>query len=145
MDIEKLKQEAINNEHLRLLEIFHYISGGLTILFSSLFIFHLVFMSFFMMNPEFFPNESVQACEINPEQFMSFFVYIFGFMIFLGITYGVAQIISGRFIKKRKGRLFSIIVSIPNILFIPYGTILAILTIIILDKKNIKELYEQKI
>ena len=44
--------------------------------------------------------------------------------------------------KKRKNRLFSVIVSIPNVLFIPYGTILAIFTLVVLDKKTIKQIYD---
>lgn len=143
MDIDKFKQEVIDDEHLRLLELFHYISGGITILFSSLFIFHLIFMSYFMMNPEIFPAEATSAGEINPEQLMGVFVFVFGFIVFLGISYGIAQIISGRFINKRKYRLFSIIVSIPNLLFMPFGTILAIFTIIALERKSIKEQYKK--
>lgn len=145
MDIEKLKQETIDNEHLRLLALFHYISGGLTILFSSMFILHLIFMSFFMMNPGIFPQETIAEGEINPEQFISVFMYFFGVFIFLGIVFGIAQILSGRFIKKRKHKVFSILVAIPNLLFIPYGTILAIFTIIVLDRKSVKEQYNNEI
>ena len=142
MDIDEIKQEAIDHEHLRLLEVFHYISGGLTILFSSLFIFHLVFMSYFMMNPDLFPSKAEVTGDFHPEQFLSFFLFIFGFLVILGIAFGIAQILSGRFMKKRKNRLFSVIVSIPNVLFIPYGTILAIFTLVVLDKKTIKQIYD---
>jgi hypothetical protein len=142
VDIEEIKQEAIDNEHLRLLEIFHYISGGLTIAFSCLFIFHLIFMSYIVMNPEQFMQNPGNNKNPDPSQFMSIFVIIFGLFIILGISYGVAQIISGRFIKQRRRRVFSFIVAIPNILFIPYGTILGILTLMVLSNERVKRLYE---
>ena len=143
MDIEAIKQEAVDNEHLRLLELFHYISGGLSVLISSFFIIHLTFMSFMLKNADQFMPTSGKTAPIAPEQFMGIFVVIFGTVIALGISYGIAQIISGRFIKKRRHRVFSMIVAIPNILFIPYGTILAIMTLMVLDRKSIKAHYEQ--
>jgi hypothetical protein len=142
MDIEEIKQETIDKEHLRLLGLAHYISGGITIAFSSLFIFHLAFMSFLLSNPEMFPQAEAGEENMPPGEFIEIFVFIFGFMIFLGILFGIAQIVSGRFLKQHKRKLFSLIVAIPNLLFIPYGTILAITTLIVLERKSVKALYQ---
>jgi hypothetical protein len=144
MDVEEIKRETIDGEHLRLLAIFHYVSGGLTILFSCVFIVHLIFMSFVLRNIDKFENNPGFGGKVDPEQFLGFFVVVFGIAIGLGILYGIAQIVSGRFIKNRRHRTFSLIVALPNIIFIPYGTILSILTLRVLDRRSVKRLYEAK-
>jgi hypothetical protein len=142
MDIEEIKQETIDKEHLRLLGLAHYISGGITIAFSSFFIIHLIFMSYLISNPDLFPQSDISDGSMPPDQFMEIFVFVFGIIIFLGILFGIAQIVSGRFLRKEKRKLFSFIIAIPNLLFIPYGTILAIATLIVLERKSVKKLYQ---
>ena len=144
MDIEHIRQEAIDSEHLRLLALFHYISGGLTILFSSFFLLHLTFMSFMMRNFDKFAPANAPPPDIDPEQFMGVFIAVFGVMIAMGILYGIAQIVSGRFIKQRRHRVFTIIVALPNVVFIPYGTILAIFTLMVLDRNSVKQMYSSQ-
>jgi succinate dehydrogenase hydrophobic anchor subunit len=142
MDMEDIKQEIIDKEHLRLLGLAHYVSGGITIVFSSFFIIHLVFMSFMFSNPELFPQNNVGDGGEFPAQAMEVLLFVFGMMIFLGVLFGISQIVSGRFMRQRKRKLFSFIVAIPNLLFIPYGTILAIATLIVLERDSIKKLYQ---
>ena len=142
MDVERLKREVIDEEHLRLLALFHYISGGITIAFSSLFIFHLLLMSFFLRNPQFFPPSSTEELGPLPEQVLGFFVAFLGVFIALGIGFGIAQIVSGRFIMRRRHRIFSFVVALPNLLLIPFGTILAVFTLIVLDRKSVRQFYD---
>lgn len=142
MDSENIKQEIIDKEHLRLLGLAHYISGGITIVFSSFFIIHLMFMSFMFSNQELFPQNNVDDMGEFPAQVMEVFILVFGIMIFLGILFGIAQIVSGRFMRQQKRKLFSFIVAIPNLIFIPYGTILAIATLIVLERNSVKKLYQ---
>ena len=137
------KQQIIDEEQLRLLTFFHYVSGTITIMFSSMFIFHLIFFGYMTSNPEFFNNEDVENVK-EAMQFMQFFVAVFGAFVVLGIAYGICEIMSGVFIKRRKHRVFSMIIAIPRIIFIPYGTILSVFTLILLDRGSIKSLYENE-
>ena len=77
-----------------------------------------------------------------PIEIMRVLIGVFGTLIVLGIIYGICEIVSGVFIKQRKYRLFSFIVAIPRILFIPYGTILSIFTLMLLERDTVKQQYE---
>ena len=141
MEQDPSKEVLIDTEHLRLLSLFHYISGGLTIAFSSIFIFHLLFFSLIANNPQFKESTQTQLNGFSPADFISIFIYIFGAIIALGIIYGIAQVIAGYFIKQRQYRLFIIIVAIPNVLFIPYGTLLSVFTLIVLGRPHVVALF----
>lgn len=60
------------------------------------------------------------------------------------MAYGILEIISGRCLSARKRRLFTLIVAIPRLLFLPYGLILSIFTLIVLERRTVKALYERK-
>lgn len=139
------KQTIINNEHLKLLSIFHYISGGITLAFA-LFMgayFFLIFYIFSFANlqkdisPEFNNN--------MPEAFFSIMLTIFMIIFILGLLFGIGQIISGRLIKLRQLRWLSFMVGIINLLNFPYGTILGIFTIMVLERDSVKQQYLQQI
>ena len=137
--LEEIKQQAVDEEHLRLLAIAHYISGVMTILFSCMFIFHFVFLAFAASNPDAFGGKEREGAQV-----LSIFLVIFGMVILLGVSFGIAQIISGRFIKQRRRRLFSFIIAMPNLIFIPYGTLLGVATLIVLERKSVKALYDDR-
>jgi hypothetical protein len=140
---QDLRQHILDEEHLRLLALFHYISGGITIAFASLYIFPLGFIMFAMNNPEIFAIPGgPEGLNDTPDQLLDFFAAFVGSFIAGGIAYGIVQIVSGRFMSRRRHRTFSFIAIFPNILFIPYGTLLAIFTLIVLERPSVKALYE---
>jgi len=135
------KQKIIDDEHLKLLSLFHYISGGLTLAFA-LFIGAYLFLIFFVislagqqkeLDPKF--NEAL------PEAFFTVLMTIFMVIFILGLLFGIAQIVSGRLIKLRQLRWFSFTLGIINLLNFPYGTILGIFTIIVLEKDSVNRQY----
>jgi hypothetical protein len=137
------KQEIVDAEHLNLLALFHYISGGLTLSMSMMFFAQTAFLKLMLSN--FSIPQDVN--KIPPEQFEMVFdgmIWIVGIFAALGFIYGICEILSGRFIKARKNKLFSILISIPRILLIPYGTILTICTLIVLDRSSVKSLYDKE-
>jgi len=144
MNMDSPTRRILDEEHLRLLALFHYISGGLTILFSSFFIIHLTVMGLLLNNPEIFGAQPVPAQGLDLQQVFSVLFTIFAVFIAFGIAYGVAQIMSGRFMAKRKHRTFSFIVAIPNLLLIPYGTLLGVFTLIVLGRESVRTLYAEK-
>ena len=134
-------QEIIDGEHLKLLSVFHYVKGALNILTSSFFIFHLVFFALFSKlaeSPEFAGEEFWSEF---PFAIFTVFTIFFGVFILFGITFGILQILSGLSLKKRKNRIFSFIIAIVELIFVPYGTILGVLTIIVLQRDSVKNLY----
>jgi hypothetical protein len=77
-----------------------------------------------------------------PLEMLQVFVGLFGTLIVLGIVYGICEILSGVFIKRRRHRLFSFIVAIPRLLLLPYGTILSVFTLMLLERESVKQQYE---
>ena len=143
MTTDPLKQRILDEEHLRLLSMFHYISGALTILFSSIFVYSprvpgppngesRTARPGTVTGPRVQNRSCPSSSRLSP------------WSLALGIAYGVAQIISGRFLAKHRYRTFSLIVAIPNVLLIPYGTILGVLTLVVLGRESVKSLYAEK-
>jgi hypothetical protein len=142
------RQRVADEEHLRLLALFHYISGGMTVAFSAMFGLMIGMMSLAF---SFIPPHAGRPCanedpcagaQLAPEPFpQAFFFWFFGVALVLTLILGVLEIISGRCISKRRRRVFSIVVSIPRILSFPYGTLLSIFTLLVLERRTVKELY----
>lgn len=141
MENQDEKQKIIDNEHLKLLTLFHYISGGLT-LALTLFIGGYFFLIFAIIASAGLEQEFDSSINSEfPEVFLTIFVTIMVIILIFVLAFGVAQIVSGRLIEQRKMRWFSFTIAIINLLSLPYGTILGVLTIIVLDKQSIKEKY----
>jgi hypothetical protein len=143
MDESIDRQRVIDEEHLRLLSFFHYISGALTLLVSSVFIFQ--FFLFSVIYDEIMIEISdytmIGNYDLDPQIF-SFLIYLWIILFLIFIIFGIAQILSGKFIKAKKYRIFSFIVAVLNILSFPYGTILGVMTIIVLSRSSVIELYQ---
>jgi hypothetical protein len=131
-------QRILDAEHLRLLSLFHYVSGGVTLAFSLFFGVGFVFMSamFAFLPP---PPHGPGAPELRgpPMVFFGFFA----FFCALGIAYGILEIVAGRLLSLRRRRVFTLVVAIPRLLFIPYGIILSIFTLLVLERASVKQLY----
>ena len=131
---------STDNEHLRLLSIFHYVVGGIGCLFSCMTIFHIAIGLTFILSPETMTGDEG---ETMPAFFgWMFFLMGSGFFI-LGQVTSIAIIVSGRFVSKRKNYMYSFIVGCVECIFLPFGTVLGVFTIIILSKESVKALYDQ--
>lgn len=63
------------------------------------------------------------------------------FFLFMVVS-GLVQILSGRFMVKRKNRVFSLIIAGLNLMSVPLGTILGIFTLIVLLRPSVTAEYE---
>jgi len=144
MEEEKFRTEIIDNEHLKLLSLFHYIFGGIILAYAFFIILQFIFLFYFLET--FLRNSSFNTFTSNND----FDPLIFKFILYIGITFfiimligGILEILSGKFIKARKNRTFSYIIAILNLLSIPYGSILGIMTLTVLGRNTIKEMYNK--
>lgn len=136
------KERNMNNEdinNLELLSMFHYIVGGITALFSCMPLIH-VFIGFAMISGKFF-NEG-KGTE-PPALFGWIFVIIGALFIVLGLGMAVCMIVAGIKLKRYKNRVFCMVIAGIECMFIPFGTILGIFTLIVLNKDSVKELFAQ--
>jgi hypothetical protein len=127
-----------DQEHLRLLSIFHYIVGGLAALFS---LFPLLYAAFgwFMLYASAHPQMQQGA---PPPAFVGWIfigVGCFGFLA--GLALAMCIVLAGRFIARHRRYWFAFVVACVQCLFFPFGIILGVFTIIILSRTSVKQLF----
>lgn len=127
-------------EHLRLLSIFHYVWGGVTLATSLLALPNIGMGLWALRSPELFESGgSDMPAEIYGWMFLGFGL----FFLVVGLIYGLVVIWSGRCLAKRKGYWLSFVVACVECLMIPIGTVLGVFTLITLSKATVKELYSR--
>jgi uncharacterized membrane protein HdeD (DUF308 family) len=66
------------------------------------------------------------------------------FFAFWFVASGVANLLSGIFLRARKHRMFSLVVGAFNCIYLPLGTVLGVFTIIVLMRDSVRALYEER-
>ena len=72
-------------------------------------------------------------------------VTVLGICMALAGGLAVCMFISGRKLRQRKSRMFSLIIAGIECLMMPFGTILGIFTLMTLNNASVKELYRKSI
>ena len=127
-----------DEEHLKLLSIFHYVAGGIAGLFACFPIFHLIFGIVMLV------AGLIGAPDDEKIPFMIFgfmFTFIPGLIILCGWTLAVCLIISGRYLTRRRRYKFCFVIACISCLAMPYGTVLGVFTIIVLMRPTVKGLF----
>ena len=132
--IEAIKENAVNDEHLRLLSIFHYVNAGLAAVFTSFFFLYVGMGAVMVLNPGAF-SSSGSAPAGNPG---FIFLIIGAIALLFGYGYSVLNLLAGNFLKHRVRRKFCLAVGGINCLHVPIGLILGILTINVLSKERVQ-------
>jgi hypothetical protein len=124
--------------HLRLLSIFHYIVAGLTALFASFFLFHLGIGIAVVTGS--LPTQPGQQ-EMDPA-FGWFFIFIGALAIVVGWTTAILIAIAGRKLAARRGFTYCLVIAGIECLFMPFGTVLGVFTIVVLMRPSVKALFD---
>jgi len=133
-------QETAEAEHLRLLSIFHYVVAGMAALFACFPLIHLALGLFMVIAPEKFGPPKDQ-----PPAFIGwFFVAFAGFFILAGWTFAALVLTAGRFIARRKHYTFCFVMACIECMFMPFGTVLGVFTIIVFIRQSVKALFTPK-
>lgn len=136
---ENLRQAILDEEHLKLLSIGFIIEAGMNALFS-LFGFLYVFMGIVI-------EATLAKMPAKPDQapfphmgliFAGMGLVFFGGMITLAVLKGVTAL----YLKRRKGRVFCMVTAALSCVLIPYGTLLGVLTLIVLSRHSVKQLFK---
>jgi len=126
-----------DEDHLRLLSIFHYVVGGLAALFALFPIFHLVLGLFFV----FAPGKMGAKGEAPPAFIGWMFVIFSAAFILVGWAFAALVLTTGRFLAKRKYYMFCLVMAGVECVFMPFGTVLGVFTIIVLIRDPVKQLF----
>ena len=129
-----------DEEHLRLLSVFHFVCAGLAALIACIPIIHLVIGLIMVLRPESFgPGKN------QPPAFIGwFFVILASVFIFLGWTFATVLAWAGRCLRKRKHYTFCLVTAGVACMFMPFGTVLGVFTIIVLSRPSVKALFLER-
>ena len=127
-----------DTEQLNLLAIFHYVVAGLAALFSFFPLFYSV-IGGFLLYAAGHPGPNNQE---PPPAFLGWIFIVLGVILFLaGITIAICILIAGRCLSLRKSYSFALVMACIECLFVPFGTILGIFTIVVLSRESVKALF----
>jgi hypothetical protein len=124
-------------DHLRLLSIFHYIVGGIVSLFSLFPLIHLA-VGIAILAGAFEGADQGTP----PPAFMGWLFVLFSLIfIVMGLAMAICIAIAGRKLSRRTGHLYCLVIAGLECAFIPFGTVLGVLTILVLMRPSVKVLF----
>ncbi|HWF18547.1 MAG TPA: hypothetical protein VG754_04740 [Verrucomicrobiae bacterium] len=125
-------------EHLKLLSMFHYIRGGICAVFSCFFAVYIVAGMIIAMTSAF-----SHARNAPPPALGLVLALAGGCIVLVGWTWGALQIYAGHCLAQRKHRMYCMVIAGLSCLFIPYGTLLGIFTLMVLQRPSVRQTFEQ--
>lgn len=124
-------------EHLRILSIFHYVVGGLLGLFACFPLMH-VFMGAMVVSGAF--DKPGGTSNGPPTALFGWFFIVFGAAaILVGWSFAVTILVAGRRLSQRRSHTFCLVSACLCCLFMPFGTILGVFTLLVLLKPGVKQ------
>jgi hypothetical protein len=130
-------QASEDREHLSMLAIFHYVVGGLIALVACVPIIHLVIGLVLVSGALPTPDEADPV----PQAMGMIFIVVAGLFITLGMAYAACVLIAGRKIQQRRAHGFCFGVACVLCLAFPFGTVLGVFTIVVLNRPSVKALF----
>jgi len=121
-------------EHLRLLSIFHYVVAGLIALASLVPGLQLVF-GLLMASGSLAPEDEGSRVAGFCLSGCAFFFLV------LGLAFAALIALAGRSLAERRRYTFCLVVATLLCLFVPFGTVLGVLTIVVLVQWPVKALF----
>jgi hypothetical protein len=122
-----------DQEHLKLLAIFHFVLAGLCGMVSLIPLAQLVLglgLASGSLDSE--PVAQVMGC---------FFVAVAGTGVALGLSLAVCLLLAGRALLEQKHYTFCLVMACVGCLFMPFGTVLGVFTLLVLLRPSVKELF----
>ncbi len=129
------------DEQLRLLAIFHYVVGGLAAVFSFLPVIHLALGIAMLVSPGNFSPTGQPASHLL---FTWILIAIPALMIVAGLAFSACVLFAGRSLQTRTRYTFCLVMGGIECLFIPFGTVLGVFTLILLTQDEVKSLFYAK-
>lgn len=131
----------VNNDEdqLKLLAIFHYVVAGLAAVFALFPVIHLTVGIFFVVSAHhhsFAPGQNPP-----PVWFGWIFIIVASVFIVVGLTMSALILAAGRSLAQRKRYGFCLVMGCVECLFFPFGTVLGVFTIIVLNRRSAKQLF----
>ncbi|MFI5356073.1 MAG: VOC family protein [Opitutales bacterium] len=134
-------QRKVDAQHLNLLAVFHFVIAGLAVLGLGFLFLHYSLMHHFFDNPAIWKNAKGGP---PPAEFFALFKWFYVLFGGMFVVSGLLNLLSGLFIRRRRFRLFSMIVGGLDCLQMPFGTVLWVFTLIVLARDSVQEVYSAR-
>jgi hypothetical protein len=128
-------------EYLRILSVFYYVVAGIAALFACFPIIHLS-VGISMLTGGFFGPDIPQDEPFPFALFGLMFTIIPAVIILSGWAYAICMVAAGYFLGQRQRYIFCMVMAAISCVFMPFGTVLGIFTILLLARPSVKELFE---
>jgi len=128
-------------EHIRLLSIFHYVVAGIIALVSLFPAVHLA-LGIAMLTGAL---DDFDKGNPPPEFFGWMFVILPAMFIVGGLMMAVCVAIAGRQLARHGGYTYCLVIAGVECLFMPFGTVLGVFTILVLIRPTVKSLFATEI
>jgi hypothetical protein len=126
-----------DESQLNLLSIFYYIFAGLGLLGGCFLVGHWWLMHALMTGKL---GTNADAPPPEAMAIMQFMYVVIGFFMVVATTLNVLTAV---FLRRRKHRMFSMVVAGLNCLQFPFGTVLGVFTFVVLMRESVREGYER--
>ena len=140
MSEAQIRQQIVDEEHLKLLSIGYLVSAGLNVLFSLfglLYAFMGVFIGAVVAHAPTRPGPGPAP------ELMGWFFGLFGFAIFaFMVGLGVLKFMVARRVKQRRSHTFCMVVAGVSCIGLPYGTLLGVFTFLVLSRPSVVRLFQ---
>jgi hypothetical protein len=130
-----------DTEQLNLLSIFHYVVAGFAALFSFFPLLYTALGVIFIFAAR---NGTAKPGEELPPEFLGWIFAVVGLLLFvIGIVMAISILIAGRSLALRKRYTLALVIACIECLFVPFGTILGVFTIVALSRESVRTLFSQ--
>jgi len=130
-----------DHEHLNLLAIFHYVVAGMTALIACIPIIHLLMGIFLLIAPAVAGSSAPRQGQGSLVFLGLLFVIIPGLFIAAGWTLALFVFLAGRRLHRRTAWKFCLVVAAIECIIMPFGTVLGVFTIIVLERASVKAIF----
>ncbi len=133
-----------DQEQIKILGIFHFVVAGIAGLIACFPIFNLI-MGVSMLTGSFFgDNFSTGSSSAFPGiMFGLLFTIVPIIFIFVGWAFAICLAIAGVFMLNKKAYMYCLIMAGIDCVFMPFGTVLGVFTIIVLMRPSVRELFHR--
>jgi|SRR5436309_7452410 len=125
-----------DEEHLKLLSIFHYVVAGVAALFGLMPVIYIVLGVAILCG-------KLDSAHPDPGEWVGgwFFVGIGSVFLAAALAFSVCVALAGRYLSRRQHYTFCVIMAGVACMFMPFGTILGVFTIIVLQRASVRRLF----
>ena len=129
-------------EHLRLLAIFHYVVAAMAALVACFPLIHLTMGLVFIFAPDTMSGPPGRNGAEFARIMGIFFVAFASLFILMGWTFAICVFLAGRNLARRRHYTFCLVMAAIMCIFMPFGTVLGVFTVVVLMRPSVKPLFE---